>query len=82
MEMRTSCAAGSGSLYNTILLGRVVLCQCNGDGDPDTQLQAGPAGKVYLILGFQPQPCFNGDGEQLPGVGETPIILLTIWLQA
>ena len=28
-----------------------------------TQLLAGPAGMVYLILGFQPQPCSNGDGQ-------------------
>ena len=47
-----------------------------------TQLLAGPAGMVYLILGFQPQPCFNGDGEQLPGVGVAPMLLLTKGLRA
>ena len=52
------------------------------NGDPATQLLAGPAGRVYLILGFQPRKADNGDAYQLPGVGVAPTILLTIWLQA
>ena len=52
------------------------------NGDPVTQLLAGPAGRVYLIFGFQPRASGNGASHQLPGVGVAPTILLIIWLQA
>ena len=37
------------------------------NGDPATQRLAGPAGMIYLILGFQPRKADNGDAYQLPG---------------
>lgn len=49
----------------------------NGDGDPAT-----PGPRALILNTWLPASTLsNGDGEQLPGVGVAPTILLIIWLQ-
>ena len=47
------------------------------NGDPVTQLLAGPAGRVYLIFGCQPRASGNGASHQPHPAGVAPTILLT-----